>query len=597
MTFSPASTPNEYEELNWLHGRFGRVGTAATIYVAFCSGWVLSGWGSPAVRAIVTDLAYAPLAILSVILCAIIWRNQAIEPAFRRTWGVMGLAMAANLVAGAVWIYEEATIGRLPSTSWADLFLLAGYWLVAVAFISFPHPPLSRIDKFRNHLDVTIILVALWMSIWFFASQPEANILQFAANPAPLTPYPIMDLPLIYGMLVFIFHHPNVSLRSSIGLLIGGFLLTVVGDIIFSIQQFRGAYVNGTPLESLWYIGYLLFIYAALIQYAKLKAHGAAFTGARPNPYLWLLPYVMLFFGYLLIAVEFAATAAFTITMRGLFGGAAALTLLALVRQFIDLYEIRRLNTELVRRLKQLEETGSALNRAQHLASLGTLAAGVAHEINNPIGVIAAAAEMLHHQTVTEQWKQEIFLSNLGRIRRSAWHASKIARSLLAYSRGGVLSLNRTSARALIDDALAHLPTEGDVHLTVDVNPETPTIVCDHDQITQVLMNLIDNALDAVNDSSSLGMVAVTAGRHVNGGITFTVTDSGSGIAADTLARVFDPFYTTKPVGKGTGLGLSICRGIVQAHDGQLSIESRLGAGTTATFSLPPEPHSAPPAT
>jgi len=103
--------------------------------------------------------------------------------------------------------------------------------------------------------------------------------------------------------------------------------------------------------------------------------------------------------------------------------------------------------------------------------------------------------------------------------------------------------------------------------------------------------------LDAVNDSSSLGAVAVTAGRHVNGGITFTVTDSGSGIAADTLARVFDPFYTTKPVGKGTGLGLSICRGIVQAHDGQLSIESRLGAGTTATLSLPPEPHSAPPAT
>ncbi len=305
--------------------------------------------------------------------------------------------------------------------------------------------------------------------------------------------------------------------------------------------------------------------------------------------YWWLLPYAMLAIGYGLVVWAFATSTEIDSQVRGLLSGAVALTVLISWRQVLELQENRRLNKELLLRLKQLDEAGLALNRAEYLASIGTLAAGVAHELNNPLGVIVASQEVLMRRSLADEWQKDVFLNNLNRIERSAWYGAKIVRSLLTYARGGELALTRATARALIDDALIliHLPTDSGVELKINIAPDAPAIICDQDKIAQVLVNLIDNALDA---TLSPGTITLNASRHSDGGLVLKVTDTGAGMSEEVLAHAFDPFYTTKPAGEGTGLGLSICRGIVRAHDGQMSIESRPGHGTQVAITLPPEP-------
>jgi signal transduction histidine kinase len=254
------------------------------------------------------------------------------------------------------------------------------------------------------------------------------------------------------------------------------------------------------------------------------------------------------------------------------------------------------LNQELRARLQQLEETGTALSRARYLANLGTLAAGVAHEINNPMGVIVGSTDLIQRNLRSEHWDKNTLAANLTRIERSAWHVSKIARSLLAYARGGELALTRVSPKTLLDDA-AHLayafPAKAD-HVQMAVAPDAPDIICDHDKVVQVLVNLLTNANDALAEIAAEGgppgQIRAMASRGPNGQLVIQISDTGTGMDAETLAHIFEPFYTTKPIGKGTGLGLAICRGIVEAHNGELYITSELGRGATAILKLPPEP-------
>jgi signal transduction histidine kinase len=240
-------------------------------------------------------------------------------------------------------------------------------------------------------------------------------------------------------------------------------------------------------------------------------------------------------------------------------------------------------------RFQQLEEAGSALSRAQHLASIGTLAAGVAHELNNPLAAVIASVGMLRRRLEHGEIDRGACLNTVARIERSAWHASKIATSLLTYARGADLTLNRVAPNLLIQQALelARLPVGGAVELSVDVQPDAPTIICDRDQIIQVLVNVLRNASDAL---TSPGRIQLTAGRSPAGGLLVRVSDTGQGMAADVLARAFDPFFTTKPFGEGTGLGLSLSRGIVRAHFGEITIESQIGRGTQVSITLPVEP-------
>lgn len=224
------------------------------------------------------------------------------------------------------------------------------------------------------------------------------------------------------------------------------------------------------------------------------------------------------------------------------------------------------------------------LAQAERLSALGELAAGVAHEVNNPLSAVVATAELLLRQELAPAIRDDLAL-----IHREARRAGDIVRSLLRFARHREPVREPLAPGTVLNDALAVLEHRlARYHIQVHRRCEpTPLILADRDQLTQVLINLVSNAIDAMKASGGELTVAVTPCAE---GVAFTVSDTGPGIAAEVLPRIFDPFFTTKPPGEGTGLGLSIAHRIVQAHGGHISASNRPEGGACFRVVLPAAP-------
>jgi len=233
------------------------------------------------------------------------------------------------------------------------------------------------------------------------------------------------------------------------------------------------------------------------------------------------------------------------------------------------------------------------LMHKQKLDSLGTLAAGVAHEINNPLHGILNYAQLLK-RGLPEETEERTFAEE---IEREAKHVAGIVRNLLRFGRADESNAIATDVRELVDDTLMLVrgPLHKDkIELEVEIDADLPELVCRMQQLQQILMNLITNARDALNrrtertDAKTIRVrVQKLASRA--GWVRFEVLDNGDGFDIATADRLFDPFFTTKPVGEGTGLGLSISVGIARAHGGTMSCE-RHGEWTSFRVELPCTP-------
>jgi signal transduction histidine kinase len=229
----------------------------------------------------------------------------------------------------------------------------------------------------------------------------------------------------------------------------------------------------------------------------------------------------------------------------------------------------------------------SRLRRTATLAVAGKLAASLAHEVGTPLNIISGRAEfMLKSLAVGDPRREELegIVAQIERI-------SRIINSLLDTVRPQALQLEPIEPATLMDQLfplLQHTARQREVALVRDVAPDLPRILADPAQLQQVLINLVLNALDATPPGGEITLSARPSTRHERPGLALAVADSGTGIPATLLPRVFDPFLTTKPRGKGTGLGLAICHDIVRAHGGEISAESALGSGSTFTVWLPP---------
>lgn len=231
-----------------------------------------------------------------------------------------------------------------------------------------------------------------------------------------------------------------------------------------------------------------------------------------------------------------------------------------------------------------------AAGRAEKLAAVGRLAAGVVHEINNPLATISACAESLEARVdegvFQDSPEVEDLREYLGLIRSEAFRCKAITNGLLDFSRV------RTSNRLMIDVAdlirssanlISHQRRGSAIEIEFDIDPELPLINADGGQIQQAIIALATNAIDAMPDGGTLTFRSKGLGNR----ISIEVQDSGIGISPENLSKVFEPFFTTKEVGKGTGLGLAVCYGIITEHGGRLGVRSNLGVGTTFTIYLP----------
>jgi two-component system NtrC family sensor kinase len=239
---------------------------------------------------------------------------------------------------------------------------------------------------------------------------------------------------------------------------------------------------------------------------------------------------------------------------------------------------------ELRRTLKELATTQEALMHSEKLASMGQLAAGIAHELNNPLGVVL----MYTHILLEEAAESVAAKDDLKLIAEEADRCRSIVSGLLNFARQSKVIMQPTDLRELVARCVQTLPPPPEVEVRVEHHLDKPIAELDQNQITQVFTNLMTNAYAAMPDGGTLTVKTEGDDTHVR----VSVTDTGVGIPQDNLGKIFEPFFTTKETGKGTGLGLAVTYGIVKMHRGDINVSSNAdpasgATGTTFTVTLP----------
>ncbi len=235
-------------------------------------------------------------------------------------------------------------------------------------------------------------------------------------------------------------------------------------------------------------------------------------------------------------------------------------------------------------------------NQAEKMATVGTLAAGVAHEINNPLSAIQGFAEGIHRRLhkIENTIDQELFNDfeeYTKIILKECSRCSAIVRTLLSFSRPQAASLNPLDINKSIQDTLFilkhRLQEKPQINLQLKLAKDLPLITGDEAQLKQVIINLCSNAVDAIETKGDIHITTQKNRRNNRCGIDFTVKDNGYGIIPEIREKLFEPFFTTKPIGKGVGIGLSTCYSIVENHQGEIIVESEAGKGAAFTVFLP----------
>jgi nitrogen-specific signal transduction histidine kinase/CheY-like chemotaxis protein len=242
--------------------------------------------------------------------------------------------------------------------------------------------------------------------------------------------------------------------------------------------------------------------------------------------------------------------------------------------------------------LERLKSTQAQLLQAEKLSAIGQLVAGVAHELNNPLTSVIGFAQLLEEEMLNadEIRPAAELAQDLRRIAEESERAARIVRNLLAFARQQSAARAPQDVADLFGRVLALRSYEfrlNGIELVTDFQPALPTVIADGSQLQQALLNLVLNAEQAMRGRRTKRLHVGTRYDEASAAIELFVNDTGHGIDRTNLSRIFDPFFTTRDVGEGTGLGLSICYGIVRDHGGQISVESKVDAGTTFSLLLP----------
>ena len=259
------------------------------------------------------------------------------------------------------------------------------------------------------------------------------------------------------------------------------------------------------------------------------------------------------------------------------------------------------LSKKMVHRIKQADKETEMMNEqvveTGKLASVGELAAGIAHEINNPVAIMVEEAGWIEDLLEEEDFKDgenlQEFMRALLQIRTQGRRCKEITHKLLSFARKTDSRIQEAQLNDMIEEMVLlseQRAKYSNVTIDTHLQKDLPTIRVSLTELQQVLLNLINNALDAMEKtggtlkiSSRLEESGIIVGDH----IIIEIADSGPGIPSANLTRIFDPFFTTKPVGKGTGLGLSICYGIIKKMGGSIEVRSVIDEGTTFTIKIP----------
>jgi two-component system NtrC family sensor kinase len=248
----------------------------------------------------------------------------------------------------------------------------------------------------------------------------------------------------------------------------------------------------------------------------------------------------------------------------------------------------------MIRRLvsadNELDALNSQLIQSDKMAALGKMATGIAHEINNPLAVIGEKAgwmrDLLSEENIQQSENFEEYQRSIDKIEEHVERARKITHNMLGFARRMEPRLDDVDVNGIINQTLELLKNHArinNIEIRRDLQSDLPVIASDQSQLQQVLLNLFNNAIDAIGKNGIIELATVSDNRTIE----ISISDSGSGIPEAVQRRIFDPFFTTKGPGRGTGLGLSISYGIIEKMGGTLTFTSRENEGTTFVIRLP----------
>jgi two-component system NtrC family sensor kinase len=252
----------------------------------------------------------------------------------------------------------------------------------------------------------------------------------------------------------------------------------------------------------------------------------------------------------------------------------------------------RTLEERVEQKTRELKRAHEHALHTEKMASIGKMAAVLAHEINNPLSGILTYAKLLRKWIDREgagggNRRQEI-CDSLDLIASESRRCGDLVKNLLTFSRTTPMNLQAADLNQIVDRSLRLVQHQLDlaaIQVQLQLDPDLPRVLCDAAQIEQVLLALVMNALDAMPQGGNLWLTTTFSREHKR--VCVVVRDDGSGIPAEILPRIFEPFLTTKETGRGVGLGLAISHSILERHNGNIEVQSEIGRGTTFTVTLP----------
>jgi signal transduction histidine kinase len=508
---------------------------------------------------------------------------------------LIGLACLSNGIADGLWSYLEWKQLK-PFPSVADYFYLAVNPLVLGAVLCLPTRPLSPIARLRVGLDGLLVLMSVGTFSWRYVLAPTL----FDASTGLLgrviaTAYPVGDLLLVFCLVILLFRAgTSHSATVSFGMLGVGILAQTIADTAFLYKSLNEGYTTGSWID----LGWPAFCLVSGLAAHRLGSVPAPAAGSqqRPDtandgplalvraalPYFLVPPVGMLFLSTIL------HDRVMNVQEIGVVVGSSLLVVLILARQFLFLAENQGLYRQTRRDADNLKLLNDELQAAQaelvhsaKMASLGTLSAGVAHELNQPVAIARGIAQQLLAESDLPDYARE----DLRLIETQTGRMMQIIQHLRTFCRTTGHGVEPYALGRIFRDSLtligAQLKNHG-VTLEFEVDGDGPMVAVNANEIEQVFLNLITNARDAMEgrDGARLMVRVRTEAQSV----IATVSDNGPGVAPEALERIFDPFFTTKEVGKGTGLGLSISRNLIAKNGGTLTVHNDGGAVFTITL-------------